>query len=367
MSSPLYYVYPMWHTVSFTLVAKKHIEYLTKLGVKVYEVDELAFPNLVPHTRPVALVHPMFYCLHRVLQIRGKYFSWWRSKYRALIGIDVADSDRISQLAVNIANLCDACIVPSNFAREVYIKSGVKVPVYRVPHGVDPDWYTMPNIWESAPARSIHPAILQIFLYKVRKQKKIILFWLWHSGERKGWTEVREFYARLRKERNDVVLVLKTGIPNPAEYQQVMHLGAINIYGWLSEYDKMALYDLADLVLVFSRGGGFELNALEALARGVPTLTTDWGCFLDYVPDFLRCKRGKKVVVLPGNQIHVGYGYAVDVEDAVNKAHQILDNLDEYRAKVLEWRDKVLAREYRWDIVARKLLDVVREVEARVS
>jgi len=38
------YAYPQWHTVSFTLVAKKHIEQLRKY-TKVYEWDEIDDPR----------------------------------------------------------------------------------------------------------------------------------------------------------------------------------------------------------------------------------------------------------------------------------------------------------------------------------
>lgn len=362
------YVYPMWHKVSFSIVAQKHIDYMRRAwSYTVYEIDELAFPSYVPSVKHRAVVHPMFYIMHRVLEarkdimgrFRKEYYDWWRSNYDQLIGVDVCDSDRMSEYAVFLANLMDKVVVPSKFCVDVFRKSGVKTPVFNVPHGVDPDWYTVPNVWESMPPSRIHPALLQIYLFKLRKRKKIILFWLWHSGWRKGWNEVREVYRRLRKERDDVVLVLKTGIPNPVEYQQVMDLGAINVYGWLSDAEKMALYDLADVVLNFSYGGAFELNCLEALSRGVPCIASDYGSWTEYVPPWLQVKRGKRVQPLPGNKLHVGYGYTVDVNDALNKLHHVLDNIDEYKARVLEWREKVLRNTYRWDVVAKKLIDVI--------
>jgi glycosyltransferase involved in cell wall biosynthesis len=64
--------------------------------------------------------------------------------------------------------------------------------------------------------------------------------------------------------------------------------------------------------------------------------------------------------VFEDNAIHVGYGYKVDVESAVDRIHDILENYDEYRGRVDEWRVKVLSSEYRWDRVALMLADVVR-------
>jgi glycosyltransferase involved in cell wall biosynthesis len=168
-------------------------------------------------------------------------------------------------------------------------------------------------------------------------------------------------YSRLVRERGDVVLVLKTFSPNTPEFQEVMHLGAIQVYGWLSEYEKMALYDLADITLMFSRGGAFELSALESMARGVPVVTSSKGSWTDYVPPYLQVRAGERVRVFEDNAVHVGYGYKVDVEDAVGRINDILDNYDEYRGRVEEWRRKVLFNEYRWDRVALMLAEIASQ------
>ena len=369
----LLYVYPQFHTISFTLIARKHVEYLKKQKLAdVYELDELTFPSYVPHIKYDTILHPWIYIYHRFMQTKlntldvslrdrlSKYLEWWRSNFNQLVAVDVCDSDRMSDYAVGLLNQADKVVVPSNYCVEVYKQSGVKRPVHRVPHGLDPDWYTLPSVWDIAPAKSINPSLLEVYLYKLRKGKKLLLFWLWHSEVRKGWLEVKELYSKLVKERNDVVLVLKTMVPNSLAFQEVMHLGAIQIYGWLNDYEKMALYDLADTTLMFSRGGAFEHNCIESLARGVPCVASNKGSWTDYVPPFLQVKAGERARVFEDNAIHVGYGYKVDVEDALNKIHDILENYDDYRARVEEWRQKVLMSEYRWDIIADKLVKVIR-------
>ncbi|MCR6692974.1 MAG: hypothetical protein MRT15_11325, partial [archaeon YNP-LCB-003-016] len=356
---------------SFSLIAKKHIEYIRKLKLaEVQELDELGITSYTPHLKYNLILHPWIYIYHKLLQnklnsltedLRDKlsiYMDWWRSHYEQLIAVDVCDSDRLSELAVELLNDADKVIVPSNFCVEVCKCSGVQKPVYRVQHGLDVEWYSMPNQWETSPVKTINPALIELYLYKIRKNKKLMLFWLWHSPDRKGWPEAKQLYEKLSRERKDVVLVLKTVNPNSVQFQEVMHLGAVQVYGWLSEYEKMCLYDLSDLTLMFSRGGGFEVNALESLARIVPVVTSDWGSWTDYVPSFLRVKTGERVQPLPGNAIHVGYGYKVDVESALNKVHDILDNIEEYRAKLKEYKLK-LSEEYCWDRVAERLMEVV--------
>jgi glycosyltransferase involved in cell wall biosynthesis len=362
----------MHHTVSFTIVAQKHVEYIKKLSLaKVYEVDELSFPSFHSFTKYDVVLHPHIYIWHRVMQrlyraindnLKHKFQQYvenFRNQYGQVVAMDVCDSDRISDYAVDLINYADKVVVPSNFCAEVYRGSGVKKPIYRVSHGVDPDWYSFPSVWETSPVKKINPVLIDLYLYKVRRRKRFLLFWLWHSPTRKGFPEVKKLYSNLVKERKDVVLVLKTYSPNTPEFQEIMHLGAIQVYGWLNDYEKMALYDLADITLVFSRGGGFEVNCLESLAREVPCVASYWGSWKDYLPPFLGLKTGEKVKVFEGNAIHVGYGYKVDVEDALNKIHNILENYDDYRARAGEWRQKVLNNEYRWDIIAQKLVKVI--------
>jgi len=366
------YCYPLHHTVSFTIIGRKHVEYIKKLSLDgVYEMDELALPSFFPANKYDAVLHPHIFIWNRVIQrfyrttpdkLKHRipqYIDDFKKQFNQLIAVDVCDSDRMSEFAVNLLNYADKVVVPSNFCVETYRSSGVKKPVYRVPHGVDPEWFLTPSVWETSPVKKINPVLIDLYMYKARRRKRFLLFWLWHSSDRKGWSEVKEVYSRLAKEHKDVVLVLKTYSPNIPEFQEVMHLGAVQVYGWLSDYEKMALYDLADVTLMFSRGGGFEVNCLESLAREVPCVASYWGSWKDYLPPFLGVKTGERVKVFDGNAIHVGYGYRVDVEDALNKVHDILENYDEYRAKVEEWRQKVLNNEYRWDLIAEKLVKVI--------
>ncbi|MCQ5337285.1 MAG: glycosyltransferase [Candidatus Methanomethylicia archaeon] len=368
------YVYPQFHIVSFTIIAKKHIEYIKKLKLaNIQELDEISFPSFTPGIKYTTILHPWIYIYHRFLQIRSnalnenpkdrfqKYLDNWRKNFDNLIAVDVVDSDRLSEYAVNLLNNADKIIAPSNFCIEVLKNCGVKREMFRIPHGVDPEWYCLPNQWGSAPVQKINPLLLEVFLHKIKKNKKVLLYFLWHSPDRKGWSEVKEFYKRLVKERKDVVLVLKTYSPYSREFYEVMNLGVIQVYGWLNDYEKICLYDLADIYLNFSRGGAFEHNTLESLARGVPVIASDFGSWKDYIPGFLRVKTGERVQVLPGNLIHIGYGYKVDVEDALNKAHDILENYDDYKAKVNEYRKNILAKEYNWENIAKRLVEVISE------
>jgi len=356
------YVYDRLRTTSFTLVAQKHIEYMRKLGtVNVKETSIYAFPLFKPDSKYVAVIHPFVYAWSAISNEMSDVvdIAEVRNRYEKIVGVYVCDADRMSRETVNALNETDVLIVPSMFCVNVFRWSGVKRPVYRVPHGVDEHWYTTQNVWTVQGVKGLSMSLVQLYQYKQRTGKKLLLWWFWHSWLRKGGPWVKAVYERLVRGRSDVKLVVKTSMASVPDLAELAPLGIVQVYGWLKDVEKMALYDLADITLLFSVGGAFELNGLESLARGVPAVAVDWGPWTEYIPPFLRVKPGERVRPLPDSNVHVGYGYAVDVKDAVAKIEDILDNYIEYRAKTDEWRQNVLYKEYRWDVVARRLIDVV--------
>jgi len=349
---PLWYVYPMWHRVSFTLIAEQHVRRLRK-WFRLTEIDELVFPSLTPYSRPLVILHPFFFIMMRLSR------NLWHilPRVSGFIGIDVADSDRISNVAVSMTDYALAMIVPSEFARRSYVVSGVKVPVYVVPHGVDKRWFTEP------PRRPT--TFFELARLKERGYK-LLLYFLWHSPFRKGFDLVVEAYKALKRERKDVVLVVKTMGGNGYEAQLARRLGGVVVGGWLTDAQKMELYDLSDVYLLFSRGGGFELNGLEAVARGIPVVAAKGGAWEDYLPPWSLVESRRCDVVLHNNAIHVGGGVEIIVEKAVDRIHDILENLDEYKARMREHAKKI-SNVYNWDAVAEKLRNVINEVMARIQ
>jgi glycosyltransferase involved in cell wall biosynthesis len=370
------YAYYTEYLTSFSLISKKHVEYIRKLGLaRVYEFDGRGLTTFKPAVRYILMLHPwiglwdaviggLYSKVNETLRLKlSQYVTHKRSLYDRLVGFDVCDSDAISDWAVSLLNDADLIIAPSNYCVEVFRKCGVRKPVYRLPHGVDPEWYTTPNITVTGPRQKVSLAAVLPYMYKVKTGRKMLLFWLPHSGGRKGFKEVLEVYKRLLRERDDVFLTIKTSVKDMPEInyvkRELSELGVIHVYGWVSDYEKMLLYDSADITLLFTHGGAFELNCLESLARGTPCIAHDMGSWTDYLPEFLMVRAGERVKVLENSSIHVGYGYKVDVDDAVGKINDILDNYDDYKARVEEWRSKVLANEYRWDLIVKRLVDIV--------
>lgn len=104
----------------------------------------------------------------------------------------------------------------------------------------------------------------------------------------KGFDEVLEVLPQLARELPDVVYVIVGDGDDRARLQAKAHgLGVADrvvFTGFVSEEEKLDLYNLADVYVMPSRGEGFGIVYLEAMACGVPTI----GSMLDGSRDALR-------------------------------------------------------------------------------
>jgi len=349
----IWYCYPTHHTVSFTLVARKHIDILRQ-EYKVEEIPEVSLFNIVPYSRPSIIIHPFFYMIYK----RRESWPNLRMHYEHVIACDVADSDRLSPECIDYINCCNAVITNSTWSKEAYVRSGCKVPVYIVPHGVD-------DVYGRPPREPQHPTIRYLMQLKHRKQLKYLLFFFWHSGYRKGADLVYRAVHQVQKLRKDVVLIIKCANIMDSYMGTLQSLTCFTVKGWMDQDTLVDLYDICDVVLLFSRGGSFELNGLEALARGKILLAPDKGAWLDYIPKQLRkyslIKTHKMVEVLPGNDIHVGLGAEIDVDAAAQRILDVCSNFEEYKAAFEEAKEDIF-KQWNWRAIAPKLLNAVGEI-----
>ena len=194
------YLYPQLVRVSFTNIAEKHVEQLCKC--MTVETLEIKHTYIVHKHYPIIATHPVFWVFTHpsptVLDLRLKQLEHVYKHCDALIGFDVADSDRIAQFCADLLNeYYDCVIVPSNASREAYIRSGVNIPVHVIPHGIDDRLINANPSLEHVYNFDLRLA----FDYKCNKGYKYVLFFLWHSGYRKGADIVAQAMQIVQKEK----------------------------------------------------------------------------------------------------------------------------------------------------------------------
>jgi len=136
----------------------------------------------------------------------------------------------------------------------------------------------------------------------------------------------------------------------------------VQIRTWLDEEDLVALYDSCDVLLCPSRGGAFELNVYEALARGLPVITVAFGGLMDYCSfhDVYLLKGSSTVKVYTNPlSLHNGYGVSADVNAFVKTLNYVLDNVEECK-EVQRKKAKMFRRS--WDEVIDSFLKEVNKI-----
>lgn len=187
--------------------------------------------------------------------------DWWPFVYaEPLIGFTMHEATRLpKEWPAFINESAAACLVPCEWNRQVFVDSGVTVPVRVARFGVDPD-----HFWP---------------LDRRREGWEPYTF-LWHgnggSDMRKGWDVAYTAFRRAFGERKDVRLMLHfrqplCGFPVFADENVEMVIGFLDRPAW------RGLLETADVFVFPSRGEGWGLPPREAAATGLPVLVTDFG------------------------------------------------------------------------------------------
>ncbi len=205
---------------------------------------------------------------------QGDVFSRGRGRHR--IGFTMLEVDRFPAEWVRQANRMDEVWVPSESSRRAFLDSGLKRPVHLIPLGVDPDYF--------------HPGVTGY-----RNPSEYVFLSVFEWGERKGPAIALRAFNEAFSASEPVRLVCKiiNVDPRVSIREEIRALGLRPGGGRISyvlnrEFPRAelpSLYRSADCFVSPSRGEGWNLPLLEAMACGLPAIATDWGAHKDYLND----------------------------------------------------------------------------------
>jgi GT2 family glycosyltransferase len=189
------------------------------------------------------------------------------------IGFTMLEVDRLPPEWVRQANALDEVWVPSSFNVETFRESGVTRPIHIVPLGMDPGLF-FPA--EGARRLSRRFTFLSVFEWGERKAPELLL---------RAW-------SRAFSPSDDVLLVLKVrnrdgsftveeriaaaGLRRPHAPVHVL------LDQELPDAEMGALYRGADAFVLATRGEGWGMPILEAMACGLPTIAPAWSAHRDF-------------------------------------------------------------------------------------
>jgi glycosyltransferase involved in cell wall biosynthesis len=286
---------------------------------------------------------------------QGDVFESNFGAYR--IGFTMLETDGIPPEWVRQANLMDEVWVPSNFNVATFRDSGVRRPIHVIPLGIDPQYFH-PNITSYR-----NPDVftfLTVFDWVERKAPELVLS-----------AFCDEFSAR-----EDAVLVCKVIHPEGEApiLQQIegmkLRKGGgrilLSVNDIIPTYQLGSLYCSADCFVLASRGEGWGMPILEAMACGLPVIATNWSAQTDFFNETNGYPLDvvKLVVVQTKHPAYHGLRWAEpSYEHLRERMRHVYEHREEARNKGLFAATEVRMK-WTWDHSARKILERLEQIES---
>ncbi|MBO8126748.1 MAG: glycosyltransferase [Firmicutes bacterium] len=186
----------------------------------------------------------------------------------------------------------DEVWVYSNFVRDIFLRSGIPYNrLHVVPCGVDPDLFNP----EAPPTR-----------LETRRGFRFLYVGGTRAGGRKGFDLLLRAYLEEFSPREDVCLVVKDFFYGRSGYLDAVGRDptkpeVVYLYNEIPAEKMPGIYRACHCLVHPYRTEGFCLPVAEALACGIPTITSFWGPVPEYAnADMLYFLRGRIREIDPG-------------------------------------------------------------------
>jgi len=210
--------------------------------------------------------------------VADTFFKDRRSKRP--VGYTIFEMPRVPHLWVPFCNDMSEIWTGSQYSKDSFVNSGVKVPVHVLPHAIDVEKFDKAEPWTIKNRRGF--AFISIFDFTSRK----------------AWQDLLRAYWTAFDEEDDVCLILKVFfgdfsdaargdiIRRIATYRDSLNISKpapILLYGHDVDSDAMpGLYKAADCYVGISREG-FGLSYAEAMAAGIACIGPEVGGTRQYM------------------------------------------------------------------------------------
>lgn len=265
------------------------------------------------------------------------------------ISYSMFESDAIPDLWVNVLNsYYDIVVVPDNQLVQVYINSGVKIPIFVIPLGIyvedllkkpiktvpgNPFTFGMSaGFWK----RKNHIKLLQAFSKKFGNNNKFKL----------------KLHGRFGPYKSEVEKAIISENINNVELSTLS----------FSVKDYNEFMDEIDCYVLPSMGEGFSITPREVMALGKPCIVSNNTsqktiCDSTYVVPLKSNKKIPAIYEVFGNKI-IGNYYDCNTDDLSNLMGDVYENYDQYLQQSQKGRDWV--KQYLWSELKDTYLNLVK-------
>jgi len=241
--------------------------------------------------------------------------------HKVRIGYSMFETDKLPEQSDHNSNWVSDCNtltrlwVPAQHSKDLFRKSGVVVPIDVIPQGVDPEIYS----YYERPERDTF-TFLMLGKLTIRKNPGMVL----------------SAFLSLFRGNPNVRMVFKT------QSGTMGHLTLpeknIKIIDKLTSVEEtIKCYRDADAFVFPSRGEGFGLPPVEAMATGLPTIVASNSGMLEYTNEEynypIKFKEKIPVMHMPKEWGDCGNWWESDYEDLKAKMKYVYEHRNEAKAK----------------------------------
>ena len=265
------------------------------------------------------------------------------------IAYSMIEGTRIPTQWVKILNeTFDLVVVPDSFYEPVYKKSGVTIPIFVLPHGIEIESLLKRSRPERNPKRFIFGTsaaywprknfekLLEAFGREFSNESGVEL----HLHGRTSSERYMNMLKKIRLRYRDAKISMRKKKLSKKEYED-----------FLSSLDCYVL---------LSKGEGFSVTPREALALGIPCIITN------NTAHQTLCRTGyvypvESTSAQPAFYAHLGtWGeqFNCSIEDVQKALREMYENYDYYREKALLGRQWV--ESYTWSQLQKKWLSLIK-------
>lgn len=228
-----------------------------------------------------------YFCFHPPVNWEGRdLFQRNISKnngFDTYVGVTMFETDRLPAGWAEACNRMDEVWVPSSFNMETFARAGVDRQRLRlVQPGIDVRRFATPTQPVAIPDAGF--AFLSVFQWSLRKGWDVLLAaWFEAFTRADDVLLVIRAYPGYREEpplEQRIEEFTRSRGLRPEEAPRI-HL----LKEFVSEERLPALYQAADAYVLPTRGEGWGLPFMEAMATGLPTIGTRWSAQLDFMDD----------------------------------------------------------------------------------
>lgn len=306
----------------------------------------VASEKLIKELKNVGVDISVYYDSQRVGLLFHNPYSVLKMETKYRIIYTMFESDKIPDEWIPYLEVADRVVVPTKWCKEVFEKAGIACDVVNL--GIDGD------VWQYKEREN------------KRKRRKDFVFLHYNAFNiRKGFLELFKAFTQEFKHDEPVKLILKTNlktIPLPITKEKYSNIEIINES--LSEKELVELTQNADCFVFPSRGEGFGMTPLEAMATGCPAIVPNAHGISEYFnPKYMYEVKVKETCPALYSRYKgkdVGNMVICDVDDLARQMRWVYEHQDE--AIAIGKKASEYARRFNFRNTATQLKRIIDEV-----